>query len=71
MARMKISAGSPSMDGPLCLYDENGDAVAMISSRRRDKESIALAIVDAVNANGGIDIVPLPQGTRRQVNEIN
>jgi hypothetical protein len=58
---MKISAGSAKIGGPLCLYDENGDAVALISEKRADKEKIALAIVKAVNDAGGIEIQPLQQ----------
>ena len=57
---MKISAGSASSGGPLCIYDENGDAIALISEKRFDKEIIALAIVKAVNDSGGIEIAPLP-----------
>ena len=58
---MKISAGSARIGGPLCLYDENGDAIAMMSDRRPDMNKIALAIVRAVNEAGGIDFVPLSQ----------
>ncbi len=55
---MKISAGKARLDGPLCLYDENGDPIALFSEKRPDIERIALAIVDAVNAAGGIEMEP-------------
>ena len=58
---MKISAGCARIGGPLCLYDANGDAIALLSEKRNDKERIALAIVNAVNDAGGIEIAPLPQ----------
>ena len=60
---MKIFAGKARLDGPLCLYDENGDPIALISERRKDAEKIALAIVKAVNEAGGIEIEDLQQAT--------
>ncbi len=56
---MKISAGKSLIDGPLCLYDANGDPIALISERRKDAERIALAIVKAVNEAGGLEIEDL------------
>lgn len=61
---MKISAGCARIGGPLCLYDEHGDAIAMLSDRRPDKERIALAIVEAVNAIGGIEMKPLSEAAQ-------
>ena len=59
--QMKLSAGSANIGGPLCLYDENGDAVAMLSDKRPDKELIALAIVKIINEAGGCPMIPLAQ----------
>jgi hypothetical protein len=56
---MKISAGSSKIGGPLCIYDENGDPLLMMNSRRKDKERIALEIVKIVNDAGGIEIESL------------
>lgn len=44
-----ISAGSSSLGGPLCLYDKDGNALALISDRLACKERIALDFVKAVN----------------------
>ena len=54
----KISAGKARPSGPLCIYDERGDAIALISERRGDAEQVALAIVEAVNNAGGLAIQP-------------
>ncbi len=47
---MKISAGSADIGKPLCLYDENDDAIALMSNKRPNIESTALHIVRAVNS---------------------
>lgn len=52
--KKKISAGSARLGGPLCIYDEDGNAIAKFSEYLLNKEEIALAIVNAVNVQGGI-----------------
>jgi hypothetical protein len=52
--KTKISAGSSSAGGALCIYDEDGNAIAKFSGLLLNKEKIALEIVKAVNAHGGI-----------------
>ena len=58
---MMITAGKANLDGPLCLYDEKGDPIAIISERRPDAEKIALAIVKAVNDAGGLTLEAPPK----------
>ena len=60
MARMKLSVGSNAPPNVI-LYDENGDAIALMSVRRANRSEVAQAIADAVNTAGGIDIDPLPE----------
>ena len=60
---MNIHAGSARIGGPICLYDDNGDAIALLSDKRPDKEKIALAIVKAVNDAGGIEMQPTDDRT--------
>lgn len=45
-----ISAGSADIGKPLCLYDQAGDPIALMNSKRADKELIAIDIVKAVNS---------------------
>lgn len=45
----ELSAGSSQIGGPLCLYDQDDNPVALMNSKRSDKEAVALAIVDAFN----------------------
>ncbi len=52
--KAKISAGCSGAGGPLCLYDEDGNAIAKFSAALLNKENIAMEIVKAVNAQGGI-----------------
>ena len=45
-----ISAGASDIGKPLCLYDSDGVAIALMAGRS-DKEHLALAIVQRVNAH--------------------